>query len=69
MPVAVAQPTPGINSAGLTSDLSIKQNLMIKDDFFNTRNWNKTLDVNLNGVFYCIKYFLKFKVILFNLSI
>ena len=51
-----------INSAGLTSDLSIKQNLMIKDDFFNTRNWNKTLDVNLNGVFYCIKYFLKLHI-------
>ncbi len=47
-----------INSAGYTSEVSIKDRKDV-NDFFDEKNWQKNIDINLNGVFYCIKHFIK----------
>ena len=47
-----------INTAGYTSEGS-KEDRKNVNDFFDEKNWQKNIDINLNGVFYCIKYFIK----------
>ena len=50
-----------INNAGLTNDgiQEIKKRKQYKEDF-DSKIWNKTIDVNLKGTFLACKYFLKF---------
>ncbi len=48
-----------INAAGFTIEGSLKEK-KISNDFFDVENWKNNIDINLNGVFYCMKNFIKF---------
>jgi len=48
-----------INLAGFTSNQSMIQKNMFKNEYFNSSLWKKAIDINLTGTFNCIKYFMK----------
>tara|TARA_Y100000590_G_C15354138_1_gene876341 strand:- start:36 stop:791 length:756 start_codon:yes stop_codon:yes gene_type:complete len=49
-----------INNAAYTAEGAAKEKKSKKKNFFDVRNWEKSINVNLTGAFLCIKYFLKY---------
>ncbi len=50
-----------INNAAFTTEMAMKiQDTKQKSDFFSSEIFDKTINVNLKGIFLCCKYFIKF---------
>lgn len=49
-----------INNAAYTTEGAVKEKSLIKKEYFDVENWNRNININLTGIFLCIKYFLKY---------
>ena len=50
-----------INNAAYTTEGAVKEKSLIKKEYFDVENWNRNININLTGIFLCIKYLYKNK--------
>tara|TARA_A100001035_G_C27702983_1_gene463426 strand:- start:29 stop:787 length:759 start_codon:yes stop_codon:yes gene_type:complete len=49
-----------VNNAAFTTEMAAKKSKNKKKDFFSTKVWDQTINVNLKGAFLTCKYFIKY---------